>query len=105
MANLETILGDLQAESAELQGIVAPLVAVEWARLTPAPGWTIAHQIAHLAWGDETAALAATQSSAFDEILRQAWSNPTGFVDECTESLASMRPVEPSSLPGRLSVP
>ena len=34
-------------------------------RPTPAPGWTVGHQIAHLAWTDHVALLAATDPEAF----------------------------------------
>ena len=47
------VLDDLRAESADLDSMVAGLTTEGWARPTPAPGWTIAHQIAHLTWTDQ----------------------------------------------------
>ena len=35
-----------------------------WAAATPAPGWTIAHQIAHLLWTDRVALVAVTDEAA-----------------------------------------
>jgi uncharacterized protein (TIGR03084 family) len=49
---------------------------------TPAPGWTIAHQIAHLAWTDRVALLSATDPGGFADLLAEAMKNPAGFVDD-----------------------
>ncbi|MEV1153808.1 TIGR03084 family metal-binding protein [Micromonospora chokoriensis] len=65
MVDLTDLLADLAAESAQLDALVAPLPAADWARPTPAPGWSIGHQIAHLAWTDHVALLAATDAEAF----------------------------------------
>ena len=46
---------DLDAETAELLAIVEPLDAAGWATPTPAPGWRVQEQIAHLAYFDEAA--------------------------------------------------
>lgn len=54
----DAVVADLVAEGEELDGLVAPLELTGWATPTPAPGWTVAHQIAHLASTD-TAALAS----------------------------------------------
>ena len=78
---LAAVLEDLAAEGDRLEGLVAPLEADAWATPTPAPGWTIAHQVAHLAWTDETALKAATDKEAWDATVVQALSDPDGFVD------------------------
>ena len=52
---------------------------------TPAPGWTIAHQIAHLLWTDRVALIAVTDEAGFAAVLEAAAANPTGFVDEGAE--------------------
>jgi uncharacterized protein (TIGR03084 family) len=55
--------------------------------LTPADGWTIAHQIAHLAWTDHMATLAAADRDAFWAVLNNtAFLDPEHFVDRGTES-------------------
>src|SRR5215203_4296467 len=59
MADLGVILGDLAAETQAIDDVVAGLPASDWARQTPAQGWTIAHQIAHLAWTDRKSLIAA----------------------------------------------
>lgn len=59
MESLADVLRDLAAESADLDGIVAGLAPQQWATPTPAPGWSVAHQIAHLAETDTAAIVAA----------------------------------------------
>lgn len=86
MSILAGLLADLDAESADLDARVGPLPEAHWARLTPADGWTIAHQIAHLAWTDHMATLAATDRDAFYARLNAAFDDPDHFVDRGTES-------------------
>lgn len=91
---LNAVLADLEAEGAQLQSWVAPLDAGLWSTPSPAEGWTIAHQIAHLAWTDETSVKAATDEEAFAETVKGAMANPTGFVDEAANELAALDPAE-----------
>jgi uncharacterized protein (TIGR03084 family) len=88
------VIADLSAESADLDQLVADLPAGEWARATPAEGWTIAHQIAHLWWTDRVAVVSVTDEDGFAELLTEAWKNPTGFVDDGAEELAQTPPAE-----------
>ncbi|MFI6843127.1 TIGR03084 family metal-binding protein [Kitasatospora sp. NBC_00085] len=62
---LTGLLDDLRAESAVLDGLVAGLEPEGWAADTPAQGWTIAHQIAHLAWTDDWTELSARDPEGF----------------------------------------
>lgn len=94
MTDISALLADLVAESAAADALVADLTVDRWASPTPAPGWTIAHQVAHLAWTDRQATLAATDEAAFAETVRQAQANPTGFVDVATETWAQQAPPE-----------
>ncbi|MFY1689313.1 TIGR03084 family metal-binding protein [Plantactinospora sp. WMMB782] len=81
MVDLDSLLTDLAAESAALETLVAELPEPDWSRPTPAPGWTVAHQIAHLAWTDHVATLAASDVDAFAESIRHAAEDPDGFID------------------------
>jgi uncharacterized protein (TIGR03084 family) len=78
MVDLAELLDDLEAESAGLEAMVTD---ADWETPTPASGWTIAHQIAHLAWTDEVATLAATDPEAFGAILAEALRDTAGLVD------------------------
>jgi hypothetical protein len=59
-------------------GLVAPLEPRGWRLATPAAGWTVAHQIAHLAWTDEQAIVAATDPGGFGDLLARAAADPEG---------------------------
>jgi uncharacterized protein (TIGR03084 family) len=88
------MVDDLRAESDDLDALVADLTPDQWARETPASGWTIAHQIAHLLWTDRVALTAVTDEPGFAAILATAAENPTGFVDAGAEELAQTPPAE-----------
>jgi uncharacterized protein (TIGR03084 family) len=66
------IFADLRAENEALDALVAGLAPERWSLPTPAEGWTVAHQIAHLVWTDRQATLAATDPEAFEEARRRA---------------------------------
>lgn len=94
MAGPGPVVADLRAESDELDALVAPLPAERWGDATPAPGWTIAHQIGHLLWTDRVALTAVTDEAGFAELLQAAAADPTGFVDAGAEELATLSPAE-----------
>ncbi|GAA2371115.1 TIGR03084 family metal-binding protein [Streptomyces cuspidosporus] len=94
MSDTDAVLGDLLAEGEELDGLVAGLAEEDWATPTPAEGWTVAHQIAHLAWTDERAAQAATDPAGFAAEVRKAAADPDTFVDEAAQLGAARPPDE-----------
>lgn len=79
---MDELVADLSAETEVVDRMVAELSESGWGTATPAVGWTVKDQIAHLSWTDEQARIAATDKAAFDDILKVAWQNPTGFVDD-----------------------
>lgn len=94
MADAAPMVADLRAESDALDSLVADLPAARWAEPTPAAGWTIAHQIAHLLWTDRVALTAVTDEAAFAALLAEAGKNPSGFVDVGAEELAVVAPAQ-----------
>lgn len=94
MADLEPVLTDLAAEGEALETIVAGLSDEDWARSTPAPGWTIAHQVAHLAWTDQASILAATDAAGFNKELEVALANMERHVDDAAEAGSKTPPAE-----------
>ncbi|HTQ20229.1 TIGR03084 family metal-binding protein [Mycobacterium sp.] len=94
MAGPAPIVADLRAESDDLDALVAPLPAERWADPTPSPGWSIAHQIAHLFWTDRVSLTSITDEAGFAEVLAAATVDPAGFVDAGAEELAAMAPGE-----------
>lgn len=99
--NLETLLADLQAESDSLRSMVGTAGPEALQLATPAAGWTVAHQLAHLAWTDEisTSAIASVVPSIdasrdWDSVLAEAAAAPSTYVDEAAMSLAATDPAE-----------
>ncbi|MFE0047026.1 TIGR03084 family metal-binding protein [Streptomyces albireticuli] len=116
MADPVEVLADLRAEGEELDRLVSGLrdgpaavgapggapgggdartvapAAGGWAAPTPAPGWTVAHQIAHLTWTDERVVQSATDPEGFAEEVRRAAASPGTFVDEGAAGPAVLAP-------------
>lgn len=93
MVELNALVADLRAESDEIDALVRDLPPDGWSRPTPAPGWTIAHQIAHLAWTDERALLAATAPDEFKaEFARYAGLDSVHSVVDDEAASAARRP-------------
>jgi uncharacterized protein (TIGR03084 family) len=74
-ADMTALTTDLAAETAELAEVLSMLAEPEWARETPAAGWTVRDQAAHLAFFDDAAVLAAPDPRRFrtaaDALLAQ----------------------------------
>ena len=66
---LTQVLADLEAEGDRLEQLVAGLDEDGWRTPTPAPGWDVATQVAHLTWTDDVAVKAATDKEAWDEVV------------------------------------
>ncbi|WP_055546659.1 TIGR03084 family metal-binding protein [Streptomyces sp. NBRC 110028] len=92
MSETEALLAELRAEGEELDGLVAGLSDAAWAAPTPAAGWTIAHQIAHLAWTDARVVQAAEDPEGFADEVRKAFAASERFVDEGAERGAADAP-------------
>ncbi|MFZ3548049.1 TIGR03084 family metal-binding protein [Streptomyces sp. 4.24] len=88
------VFADLHEESRELDALVGELAVADWARPTPAPGWSLAHQIAHLHWTDRAALLALTDATAFAGLVEEAVKAPDTFVDAGAEEGAALAPAE-----------
>ena len=97
MSVLADVLADLRAEGDALRGVVVGLDDAGWATPTPAPGWTVATQVAHLTWTDEVAATAAASGTpageeAWDAVVLRALADPDGFVDAAAQDVARLAP-------------
>jgi uncharacterized protein (TIGR03084 family) len=98
MTDLSTVRADLVAEQAALDAVVAGLGDADWPRPTPSPRWTVADQIAHLAYFDGTAATAITDPERFADARDALFAN-FGEGDEGVDRLTlgpsrSMSPAE-----------
>ncbi|MFD5627911.1 MULTISPECIES: TIGR03084 family metal-binding protein [unclassified Streptomyces] len=92
MFDPSSVIDDLHRESEELDQLVGKLEEGEWALPTPAEGWSVAHQIAHLAWTDRATVLAVTDAEAFGRETEKAFAAPNSFVDEAAEEWARAEP-------------
>ncbi|MFH8490702.1 TIGR03084 family metal-binding protein [Streptomyces longisporoflavus] len=94
MSEAVPVLDDLRRESEELDQLVEGLGGGAWALPTPAAGWTVAHQIAHLAWTDRAALIAVTDGDGFGRLVEEALAAPESFVDDGAEEGAGLPPDE-----------
>jgi uncharacterized protein (TIGR03084 family) len=94
MADVGALVADLAAEGAVLDDLVADLSGEDWHAVTPSPGWTIAHQIAHLGWTDEIALLAATDPDAFTAVVDTLAHGAATTVDDAAATAAARQPGE-----------
>ncbi|MGC0315078.1 TIGR03084 family metal-binding protein [Kitasatospora acidiphila] len=95
MGEAAAILTDLRDEGAELDSLVAGLDAAGWRTATPSPGWTIAHQVAHLAWTDEWTLRAVHDPDVFHAAAAELLSGADEFeslVDEGAAAGAALPP-------------
>jgi len=92
MSLLDDLLDDLRTEGDQLWSAVAGLDADGWATPTPAVGWTVATTVAHLLWTDEVAVVAATDKDAWDAIVLEGMTDPTGYIDQQAHEVARLSP-------------
>lgn len=79
MVDPHALFEDLRAEQQELAALLDGLAPADWQRPTPAHGWTVADQVAHLAYFDRAAHTALTDPDAFAELVAAAVADPEGF--------------------------
>jgi uncharacterized protein (TIGR03084 family) len=94
VSRLEEVLGDLEAESRQLEDLLVPLPDEGWRVPTPAVGWDVAHQVAHLTWSDECAVHATLDGPAWAATVQQWRADPAGSVDAAAAAGAAARPHE-----------
>ena len=94
MAAADPIVDDLHAESEALDALLAQLPAERWTLATPAPGWTVAHQIGHLLWTDRVALTSITDEAEFGQLVAAAQATIDTFVDDAAEQLAALPPAQ-----------
>jgi uncharacterized protein (TIGR03084 family) len=89
---MKEICRDLNDEYEALDAIVAPLSDEQWNLMTPAVGWNIKYQIAHVAWADMLARMATTDEEAFKKLLERMVTNR----DAIDEFQTELREAEPA---------
>src|SRR5271156_5126362 len=62
---LAGLLGELEAEHEDLEGLLEPLDEASWGLQTPAIGWAVRDQVSHLAFFDDAATTAIVDPATF----------------------------------------
>jgi enediyne biosynthesis protein E11 len=86
------VIADLTAEAEEVDKLVAGIDAVDWDRPTPAPQWTVANQIAHLAFIFRLAGTAASDPELFTAMTAKAAENFEAAVNGALREFAGDPP-------------
>ncbi|MDQ2755483.1 MAG: TIGR03084 family metal-binding protein [Actinomycetota bacterium] len=102
MADLADVLADLAAEGAAIEALVDR--APDWSLATPAEGWTISHQIGHLAWTDSVAHASALGGPAWDAVMETSMADPAGVVDTAAATWAERPDLREVWAAGRLAL-
>ncbi|MCX4745217.1 TIGR03084 family metal-binding protein [Kitasatospora sp. NBC_01287] len=98
MTDTTALLADLRAEGDELAALVEPLTTEGWADPTPAPGWTIAHQIAHLAWTDSWTLRSVREPAGFQPAAAELLTGQVAFEDVVDHGAAQGAALPPAEL-------
>lgn len=93
------VIADLTAEAAEVDQLLDGLSDADWARPTPAPGWTIADQVAHLAFIYRLAGTAASDPETFKAMTAKV--SAANFEAVVNGALAEFRNDPPEVLRNR----
>ena len=81
MSNSTNVYDDLIADGDDVEALVIGLSEAQWSTATPSPGWTVKHQIAHLAFVAHLAALSAAEPEDFAAHAADAKRDFQGAVD------------------------
>lgn len=98
MTDFPDVIGHLVAEGDSVDRMVAGLDDAQWSLPTPAPGWTVADQVAHLSFVFRLAGAAAAQPQAFQAIAARAQGD---FDAAVNAALAEYQDLAPADLLAR----
>jgi enediyne biosynthesis protein E11 len=93
------VIADLTAEAGEVDQLLDGLSDADWTRPTPAPGWTIADQVAHLAFIYRLAGTAASDPETFKAMTSKV--SAANFEAVVNGALAEFRNDPPEVLRNR----
>jgi enediyne biosynthesis protein E11 len=94
VTELQNVFKDLAAEAGDVDRIVADLDEAEWQTPTPAPGWTVFDQIAHLTFIFQLARMAASDPEGFQKAIEGAQEDFDGTVNARLADYRGMPPAE-----------
>jgi uncharacterized protein (TIGR03084 family) len=90
MPGIDELVADLSAEQQSLDRLVASLSIEQWSLPTPAEGWTIRDQIAHLTLYDAMSSLAVRHPERFAEQKAAQTRDPVGYGPERMRAYAEL---------------
>jgi uncharacterized protein (TIGR03084 family) len=93
-ADLSALTADLVAETAWLDEILGALPPARWQLRTPAPGWTIADQVSHLAYFDEATLLSIRDPDLFRRDAEALAGRGSDFPDQIAAEYRHLGPAE-----------
>ena len=91
---LARVIDDLVAEEAALASLLETLGPAQWDLPTPAPGWAVRDQVAHLAAAEDLATLAANDPAAFGARLAALMSDLDAVESDNANHAGSHDPAE-----------
>jgi len=91
---LSDLLAALETEGAALDAVVAELEDTAWLTPTPAEGWTVAAQIAHLGWTNGQALRALRDPEGFGAWVLEGRERLSTLVDDEAQAGASAAPLQ-----------
>ncbi|KUG61487.1 wyosine base formation domain-containing protein [Kocuria rosea subsp. polaris] len=89
--DLTALLADLRVEGDLLEALLRELPDSGWDSPTPAEGWTIRHQVAHLTWTERTVLTALEEPKVFAQ-LRERFRAEADVVDRGAQEGAARPP-------------
>ncbi|HJM28927.1 MAG: TIGR03084 family metal-binding protein [Acidimicrobiales bacterium] len=72
--NVDNVRSDLLEEQEALDKLLSVLGPEDWRQSTPSPRWSVADQVAHLTYFDNTAVIAITNPDTFRNLVKELMS-------------------------------
>jgi uncharacterized protein (TIGR03084 family) len=91
---IASLVDDLLAESGELRRVLEPRPDSDWARPTPAAGWTVVDQVTHLAYFDDVTRISITDPEQFQADAEQLTAGGQDFPDRIAAQFHDTPPRE-----------
>jgi uncharacterized protein (TIGR03084 family) len=93
---LNQLRDDLRAEQLSLDDVLAPLTDEQWQLATPSPGWSVADQIAHLAFFDAAGTTAILHPDDFALDVTRLYEGATrlGYDEYTMGNFRSLNPAQ-----------
>ncbi|MDX6741578.1 TIGR03084 family metal-binding protein [Actinocorallia sp. A-T 12471] len=92
MSGVQGVFADLARESEVVEALVGVLEPGAWESATPAPGWNVAQQVAHLCFIFRLARLAAEDADEFARVTAAAQEDFDGAVNAALDDYAEDSP-------------